>query len=472
MSRIAESVLKRTESVCPRCLTRIPAVLSKIGDEVLMIKSCADHGEFRTVVWRGEPAFSDWTRPKTPIRAKVCYTEVRNGCPFDCGLCADHRQLGCTGLMEVTSRCNLHCAVCFADSDSLKGSDPSLSEIEEWYRRIMEVSGPCSIQLSGGEPTLRDDLPEIIALGKKIGFSFIQLNTNGIRLAVEEDYARSLREAGLVSVFLQYDGTKDDIYVKLRGRPLLALKHQAIERCIAGGIGVVLVPTLVPGINTDNLGAIVRTALDMGSGVRGVHFQPIAHFGRCSLNDEQDSRITLPEVMTALEQQTNGMVRKTDFSPPGCEHELCSFHGSFVRKPGGSLKVVRQRQPGSCCGPAANSEGGALRTVSLVAGQWAAPSVKKPSAAEGTAMETGSPCACSQEAIIDGCPVLGLDEFLEQMRRNSFTITGMAFQDAWNLDLDRLRNCCIHVVAPDGRLIPFCAYNLTASSGAGLYRIR
>lgn len=474
MNRKAESVLRKTESVCPQCLMRIPAVLTEIGEEVLMVKVCAEHGEFRTVVWRGEPAFADWSRPKIPVQPKVCYTEVRNGCPFDCGLCAGHRQLGCTGLMEVTGRCDLRCSVCFADSGSgaLKGSEPSLNEIGDWYRRVMEVSGPCSIQLSGGEPTLRDDLPEIIALGRKLGFSFIQLNTNGIRLATEAGYARSLGEAGLVSVFLQYDGARDDIYVKLRGRPLLAAKHKAIEQCVTSGIGVVLVPTLVPGINTDNLGAVVRTALDMGPGVRGVHFQPVAHFGRYSLSKGQDRRITLPEVMTALERQTDGMVRKTDFSPPGCEHELCSFHGSFIRKPDGSLKVVKQRQLGSCCAPATDSEGGALRTVSLVARQWAAPSAKQQSMVEESKTETGLPCACSKIPSVGDSPVLGIDEFLEQMRRTSFTITGMAFQDAWNLDLDRLRGCCIHVVAPDGRLIPFCAYNLTGSSGAGLYRMR
>ncbi len=457
-------VIKNTESVCPRCLRRIPAVLSKIGDEVLMIKACADHGEFRTVVWRGEPAFTDWSRPKSPARPTVCYTEVLNGCPFDCGLCADHRQQGCTALIEVTSRCNLNCAVCFADSGPLNGSDPSLSKIEEWYQRIMEVSGPCSIQLSGGEPSLRDDLPEIIALGRNLGFSFIQLNTNGIRMAAQKDYAWSLREAGLMSVFLQYDGTNDDIYIKLRGQPLLEMKHQAIKHCVASGIGVVLVPTLVPGINTYNLGAIVRTALDMGPGVRGVHFQPVARFGRCSLGEEmQESRITIPEVMTALERQTQSMIRTIDFSPPGCEHELCSFHGSFVRKPDGSLKPIRRLQSDGCCKPVQGPEGGALRTVSLVAGQWAAPPMNKISEAKGPA---------SQETSLDKRPILGLDDFLRQVRTNSFTISGMAFQDAGNLDLDRLRGCCIHVVAPDGRLIPFCAYNLTSSSGVGLYRIR
>jgi uncharacterized radical SAM superfamily Fe-S cluster-containing enzyme len=447
------TVLRWTESVCPECLARIPATLVDCTDEIRMVKECPDHGVFRSVIWRGTPAFNDWRRPKAPARVREHATAVDKGCPYDCGICPDHRQLGCTGLLEVTGRCNLSCSVCFADSGPVSSPDPTLETIAGWYSRVLAANGPCSIQLSGGEPTLRDDLPEIIELGRKAGFSFIQLNSNGLRLAAEADYARRLREAGLVSVFLQYDGTEEEIHRQLRGRAMLLEKHRAIAHCTAAGLGVVLVPTVVPGINTHNLGEMVRTALDFGPGVRGVHFQPASRFGRFAVEGGPE-RFTLPEVIAALERQTAGLVKTGDFLPPGCEHERCSFHGSFIRTKDGGLRPVSAPTEGNCCcaGPA-DKEADVLRTVNLVASQWAGP-------ATGAEKESGLGA--------DGA--MDLDAFLAQAQRNSFTLSGMAFQDAWNLDLDRLRSCCIHVVAPDGRLVPFCAYNLTAADGTPLYR--
>lgn len=214
---------------------------------------------------------------------------------------------------------------------------------------------------------------------------------------------------------------------------------------------MVLVPTLVPEINSDNLGGIVRAALDFGPGVRGVHFQPASRFGRFAL-DGEPQRLTLPEVMTALEQQTDGLVKVSDFLPPGCEHERCSFHGSFIRQADGGLRPVSAPRE-QCCSLNSNETADVLRTVGLVARQWSAPSFAAESISEPGSDE-----------------VLDLDAFLAQAQCNSFTLSGMAFQDARNLDLERLRSCCIHVVASDGRLVPFCAYNLTANDGTSLYR--
>ncbi|HBF36118.1 MAG TPA: radical SAM protein, partial [Firmicutes bacterium] len=114
---------------------------------------------------------------------------------------------------------------------------------------------------SGGEPTVRDDLPEIIKMAKKMGFPYIQLNTNGLRLAGEPGYAKILKEAGLSSVFMQFDGTKDEIYRQLRGRNLFAVKENAIKNCADNNLGIVLVPTIVPEVNVDNIGEIIRFGL-------------------------------------------------------------------------------------------------------------------------------------------------------------------------------------------------------------------
>ena len=338
-----------TESLCPVCLKRIKATRLLRGDEVFLAKECGDHGSFRTVIWRGEPSMAEWRRPKDPVHPDLCYGTVEKGCPFDCGLCNAHEQLPCSVLLEVTDRCNLHCAVCFADSGRGEAEDPSLENISWLLERAMATAGPCNLQLSGGEPTLRDDLPEIVEVARRIGYSFIQVNTNGLRLASDRAYVRRLLDAGLSSVFLQFDGVDDEIYRSLRGRALLHQKLRAVKNCGETGLGVVLVPTLVRGVNTDSIGAIVRQALQLAPTVRGIHFQPVSYFGRFPEQSGDEGRFTLPELMRCLEEQTGGLVKVTDFSPPGCEHAHCSFHATYMRSAEGGLRPLGAGKGDSCC---------------------------------------------------------------------------------------------------------------------------
>lgn len=447
-----------TESLCPFCLTRIPAIREAHGSDVYLVKSCPEHGEFRTIIWRGLPEFRGWKRKPTVVRSGTSQTASKKGCPFDCGICPSHRKNACTAVLEVTSRCNLSCSVCFADSGTNSGPEPGLAEITEWYRRVLQAQGPdIIIQLSGGEPTVRDDLPAIIALGRSLGFSFIQVNTNGLRLAEDANYASVLRQAGAASVFLQFDGTEDAVYRKLRGRHLYAEKRLAIERCAESGIGVVLVPTLVPGVNTHEIGPILRLALELSPAVRGVHFQPVGYFGRCPVAPENSQRLTLPDLLRAIEEQTAGLMRAEDFSPPGWENSLCSFHGTFLPKPGGGLQALTGHGAGSCC----SSDDTGAHAVTFTARQWSAPSLEQGAASSAPTEPVPLCCDAGAETI---------DGFLERVRTRLLSVSAMAFQDAWNIDLERARDCCIHVVAPDGRMIPFCLYNLTSSSGERLYR--
>ncbi len=435
-----------TQSLCPVCLKRINAQLVKWGKHVYMVKQCPEHGEFRTLIWRGDAVdFADWSRPKIPSQPLHCHTQVENQCPFDCGLCPEHRQHTCTALLEITQRCDLRCPVCFADAGSAD-KDPDMDRIDYWFRRVIEASGHCNIQISGGEPTQREDLPEIIRLGRKHGFEFLQLNTNGIRLAREKDYARRLFDAGLKSVFLQFDGVSDGPYKALRGADLWDLKQRTVENCGEAGLGVVLVPTLVPGVNVEEIGDIVRYAVAAGCHVRGVHFQPISYFGRFPTPPADEDRITLPDVMAELARQCGDMVSLKDFQPPGCEHSLCSFHGNYLRTPEGGLKALSGKS-GKCCDTPIVAAEGAAKSRDYTARQWAG----------------AKPCSCN-------APGKTLESFLDQVKTWSFSLSAMAFQDVWNVDLDRLKGCCIHEVHPDGLLIPFCAYNLTSSSGRSLYR--
>jgi uncharacterized radical SAM superfamily Fe-S cluster-containing enzyme len=373
--------------------------------------------------------------------------------------------------LEVTRRCDLGCAVCYADSRS-EGDDPALEVIAGWFQRAKESASNCNIQLSGGEPTLRDDLPEIVAVGRRLGFEFIQLNTNGLRLARDRAYLKALKQAGLSSLFLQFDGTDDSIYRRLRGRPMVQEKLEAIAACGENDIGVVLVPTLVPGLNVDNIGAILEKALTLSPVVRGVHFQPISYFGRFKGQPTDDQRLTLPELMSVIETQSQGLFKTEHLRPPGCENALCSFHGHYLVKSDGTVRSLQKAWEPEGDQPRIEADQGAERAMTYVARQWAGTHLES--------IKSGSQQGCcgsgeNGQAKQDCCPppsLMSLDELIDRSRHHLFSLSAMAFQDVWNITLDRVRDCCIHVLSPKGFLIPFCLYNLTSQDGRPLYRSR
>jgi 7,8-dihydro-6-hydroxymethylpterin dimethyltransferase len=438
-------ILRQVDSVCPQCLKRLTGSLIRQGDEVLLAKSCPEHGSFSTVVWRGTPAFESWLRPKIPYNGGE-RQPTGKGCPFDCGLCLEHAQRTCTVLVEVTSRCNLRCPVCFADSGGT-AADPDLDALSRMFNEIHAATGGCNLQLSGGEPTVRRDLPEVVRAAKQAGFDFVQLNTNGLLLAEDPALAEQLRDAGLSSVFLQFDGVDDQVFTALRGRQLFEQKCRAIDNLAVAGLGVVLVPTIVRGVNSDQLWDIVRFGLARQPTVRGVHFQPISYFGRYPADFVPD-HVTLPELMTGLQQQSKAILTATDFLPPGCEHALCSFSARYLVKEDGELTRIGS---GTCDCKPQPAEAGALTAIAVTARQW------------GPARQDETCCSESRD---------DLDRFLLRARSHIFAISAMAFQDAWTLNLERLQACCIHVARPGGRLVPFCSYNLTSSDGLPLHRNR
>lgn len=311
-----EGCLGTTESICPVCLRRVSAVNVVEDGNVYLKKDCPEHGAYKVIIWRGAEHYSLWDRPGRPGGPKKRLTSVERGCPYDCGLCPEHKQDTCTVLMEVTNRCDLSCPVCFAGSDEAATYEPDLSRVGEMYETILESGGPYPIQLSGGEPTLRDDLPEIVGLARDLGFDHIQVNTNGVRLAEDLDYLLALKDSGTSVLFLSFDGVTDEVYRYLRGVELLDLKIQVLKNCSEAKVGVVLVPTIIPGVNSQQIGDIIRLAKGWIPTVKGVHFQPISYFGRYPRSPTDEDRTTIPDILRALEVQTEGEVKFENFIPP------------------------------------------------------------------------------------------------------------------------------------------------------------
>lgn len=418
-----ETIIRTTRSLCPVCLTNLPAQMIRQADgQILLQKECPDHGSFSVPVWRGTVDFEQWTRCARPMNegAGLC-------CPQNCGICDEHEADTCCILLEVTKRCNLHCSFCFANGGTAE-EDPSLDELKASVEDIVRQCGQPLLQLSGGEPTLRDDLPELVRYAKEAGCSYVQLNTNGLRLAEDPDYANALAQAGLDILFLQFDGLRDEIYEILRGRPLLQLKQKAIEVCSRLRIGVTLVPTVVPGVNDRDLGELIAYAASIVPAVRAVHFQPVSYFGRYPNTPTEDGRYTLDQLMADISDQTGIPVES--FMPSRCDHPLCGFHANFMVNSDGSLKpltsITHSPQNRSC----------AKDNREYVARHWR------------RAPEQEVPSAFSDE--------MDFDTFLYRLRHGSLALSSMVFQDAANLNVERLRQCSLHVYNC-GKIIPFCA---------------
>ena len=418
-------MIRKTRSVCPVCLKNIPAdLVTGEGGCVFLEKTCPEHGSFQVPVWRGNLDFLTWCQYAEPLGENQGLQ-----CPGNCGICPEHEMGSCCVLLEVTRRCNLRCRFCFADGGCCE-ADPDLNTLQAQIRDIVQKCGHPLLQLSGGEPTMRQDLPELVSYAKQAGCSYVQLNTNGLRLAQDPDYVKKLVDAGLDIVFLQFDGTEDGIYQYLRSENLLEAKLQAIENCSQNLLGVTLVPTVVKGINDSNLGELIHLAQSLAPGVRGIHFQPVSYFGRYESQPRSDDRYTLDQLMADISTQAGIPIES--FQPSRCDHPLCGFHACFLIEPDGRLRPLGTHSAGK--------QGCARDNREYVARHWRRP---------------------PPEPAPDLSQEMDFDTFLYRIRQQSLTLSAMAFQDAENLNIERLHRCSLHVYH-DGVVKPFCANYLTA----------
>lgn len=436
--------LFKTESLCPECLKRIPAWYEKENGRIYLKKACEDHGDYRVLAWSDAEQYIAWKKKAIHAVKDSGDEEANRGCPFDCGLCKEHEGGTCTAIMEITYQCNMECKVCFADT-AKASYDPPLEKIMEMYKTAFRYGGHCSIQLSGGEPTLREDLTDILKMGKKLKFPHIQVNTNGIKIAQSAEYLQSLKDAGADLIYLQFDGTKEEIYNTIRGRELWEIKQQAVANCEKVGIGIILVPTIIPKVNDDNIGDIVEFAKLHMPTVKGIHFQPVSYFGRFPGKAPKDEdRINLSDIISELEKQTNGEIRIRDIVQRKRYDPHCAFSSLFYLSEQGKLQALtRGRQNESID----KNIDFAKKANAFTNAYWR--------------MRESSENQDNKSEI---------NRFIERAKTYSLSITGMGFQDVWNIDIGRLKGCCVHVVTSDNRVVPLCAFHVTSTNGERLYK--
>ncbi|MCK4884518.1 radical SAM protein, partial [Candidatus Bathyarchaeota archaeon] len=312
-------VIKETKTICPECLKVLEATIFEEDNKDYIQKECALHGQVTELYWSD---YEQYQRAET-LRVEGTglnnpRTETKQGCPYDCGICPEHKSHTGLAIIDITNRCNLTCPVCFANAAAAGYVyEPTKEQIFEMLKNLRrnEPVPPPALQFSGGEPTIRKDLFELVKKAKELGFHHVEVNTNGLLLAQSVDFCRGLLESGVSTVYLQFDGLTSDVYKFTRGIDLLDIKMKAIENCREAGISIVLVVTLIKGVNDHQLGDIIRFAIKNFDLIRCVNVQPVSICGRIPEAEREKMRITIPDFMRLVEEQTDGKIKVSDFYP-------------------------------------------------------------------------------------------------------------------------------------------------------------
>lgn len=480
-----------TRTVCPACFAERrrqsdetgvfkDGMLVSQGGSVWMRRFCAEHGETESLyeedleVWRARAGWGTPTLQVAPDRAGN-FAGFPEG--YREGLPASHGQHTCTLVLNVTERCNYGCPACYASAQSpgTPVPSPERPEMADLLRTVDTViereGGKLGVlMLSGGEPTVRDDLPEIIRRLADRNITRVMLNTNGRRILRDDRFLEVLRELrSRLEVYLQFDGFRPTTYEALRGEDVAAEKVGALKRLNDAGIFCTLATTVAMGVNEDEVGDIVSLALETPR-CAGVAIQPLFGSGRSPGFDPQ-RRATPTGILRRLGDQTGGQVSWTDFIPLPCSHRDCCDITYMVRTGSGEWRSLL----------ALIGKEELKRWIHLVANTITFESLSGPvkemvqsgaiqrvfseQLRVGTLQlvrDLAGMCDC-----VPGLPELlgGMwsrvrqdESALERLAERTLRITAKQFMDAHTFHEARIRQCCVHTgtFEEDPRRYSFC----------------
>ena len=436
-----------TRSICPTCRRVIDAKILLRDNKVFMSKRCPQCGPFLSLIYGDAEAYVSFARYNKPGTIPLARgTQIEHGCPHDCGLCPEHEQHACLGIIEVNSACDMECPLCFADAES--GFSLTLEEVEQLLDDYVRTEGrPEVVQFSGGEPTIHPHIIDFVRAAQARDIRFVMLNTNGKRIASDDRFLEQLNEVR-PSLYFQFDGFERETYRILRGEPdILEEKLQALDRLADIGLNVTIVPAIERGINEHEIGRIIEFAIDHPA-IRGVTFQPAFHAGRHMPHDPM-RRMTIPDIVRLIESQTGGKFVASDFVPVPCCFPTCNaVTYAFVEDSrvtplpriinvNDYLDYITNRIV-----PDFSHE---IRTA--LEGLWSSSSV------------AGSEASQRQVAI--SCQACELPDNLaiDNIAKSMIMIMLQDFMDPWTFNQKNLMKCCKEFLLPGGKQIPFCAYN-------------
>ena len=435
-------------SICSTCYRKVEGKIVFQAGGVYMLKRCPVHGEQRVLLADDVEYYRRCREVfiKPPEMPRRFNTPVRWGCPYDCGLCADHQQHSCLSLIEVTDHCNLQCPICYAASGPSRQQYRSLDHIQRLIDAVVRNEGePDVVQISGGEPTIHPDFFAILDRAKAAPIRHLMVNTNGIRIATDEAFAKRLAAyMPDFEVYLQFDSFERQALLELRGADLRDVHRRALDRLNALGVSTTLVVTLKKGLNDGEVGRNIDFALEQPC-VRGVALQPIQAAGRLEAFDPATDRLTLSEVRRRILEQT-AVFRPEDVLPVPCHPDSLAM--AYALKCDGKVVPLT-----GLIDPKTLIEGG-RNTIVYEQDEAVRDGVFRLFATNH------SPTSGAGRLRDLLCCLPHVDVPAQLGYQNIFRVIIMQFIDAYSFDVRSVKKTCVHIVHPDGRLIPFDTYNL------------
>ncbi len=444
--------LEPTTSICGACNERVGAKIILKDERIFVVKQCPTHGKQEELLEEDSEYYlarKKYDKPGTKCKTQ---TKIKNGCPFDCGLCPDHEQHTCIGLIEITNKCDLGCPLCYAHSG--EGGFLEMDKIEEMMDFYIdsEYGNAEILQITGGEPTTHPKIVEILQLAADKKFKYVMLNTNGIRISEDEEFVKNIAKIfpkGF-EIYLQFDGFTPETMKKIRGKDLTEEKQKAIENLTKYNIPITLVSVIEQGINDDEIGDIVRFGFEQKM-VRGINFQPVAFFGRVP-RQKTLNRMTLTGVLNNIESQTGGMIERDDFIPLPCDVDRVAITYLKKIKENNWRSVMRDVEIETYL-PAIKN------TLSFTMEEVAKDMIKPVFKCNGS-----GGCIKSMKemsTIIDPKILLkSKEQKVKYVNENFFRITITSFVDVYNFDIKSVKKDCVHIITPDLKKMPFSTYNM------------
>lgn len=447
-----------TVGLCSVCFRKVEGKIVFENGCVYMLKRCPAHG-FERVLMADDIDYYKLSREvflKPPEMPNRWHTPIQYGCPYDCGLCPDHEQHSCLTLIELTDHCNLRCPICYAASGPDRPVYRDLTTIERMLDHIVSSeTEPDVVQLSGGEPTLHPDFFAILDAARRRPIRHLMLNTNGTRIAADEDFTRRLAAyMPDFEVYLQFDSLDAAPLVRLRGADLRETRKRALDRLNRHGISTTLVVTLQRGLNDHEIGRIIDFALTQPC-VRGVTFQPIQDAGRADGYDPARDRLTLTEVRRRILEQSP-VFRPEDILPVPCHPDSLAM--AYALKIDGKVTPLT-----GSVDPKVLIEAG-RNTIVYEQDTALQPELFRTfSTAHGPESWTASlkQLLCCLPGI--AAPSLSYE--------NVFRVLIVQFIDAHSFETRSIKKTCVHIAQPDGRMIPFDTFNLFYRDGLAESRL-
>jgi 7,8-dihydro-6-hydroxymethylpterin dimethyltransferase len=436
-----------TRSICPSCRRVIDAKILLRDGKVYMSKRCPRCGPFMSLVYGDAEAYISFARFNKPGTIPRHHgAPIEHGCPHDCGLCPEHEQHACLGIIEVNSACDMDCPLCFADA--APGFSLTPEEVDEMLDDYVRAEGkPEVVQFSGGEPTMHPRIIDFIRSAQARDIRFVMVNTNGKRIARDDRFLEQLDEVR-PALYFQFDGFERETYRKLRGEPdILEEKLTALDRLARIGLNVTIVSAIERGINEHEVGKIVEFAIEHPA-IRGITFQPAFHAGRHPAHDPM-RRMTIPDIVALIGAQTAGKFVASDFVPVPCCFPTCNAVTYAFVEDGRVTPLPRVINVDDYLDYITNrivpDFSREIRTA--LEGLWSSSAV------------AGSETSLRQVAI--SCEACQLPDKLaiSAIAQNMIMIMLQDFMDPWTFNQKNLMKCCKEFLLPGGKQVPFCAYN-------------